>query len=277
MAAYCEKYDPNNPGMCEVFNRIYNTIETVEGTGIASNVVAACGENMARYLGYGAKIAKTKKSRLVLVELDEARYHRISGELKKLKSTSSPRNYSTDKVYANVVDRAQIMLGNILTYESLPGIKIPRQARVEDLGLGCRFDKLIYKAIGRLDTQRELGGYNSKSGKRLLKAQILDGSRKRVGDQRCLRLLQQYVSILGAKLGGINGVLPSSREEDDLNDSYIFRNGRFIGDYFDKKSGHKCTVYKHYVDFVDPGRIVTMDLYTYTNGGSMLSCVLVYR
>ena len=277
MKLYCEKYDPNNPGMHEVFNRMYKTISIVDGYGISSNMVAACGEDFRRYLKYGAKVATTKKSRLVLVESNRSRCERISDGLTKLRRKMISRDYPLDTAYTNVLNRSQVVHGNIFTYESIPNIKISQAARVEDLGLGCRFDKLVYKAIGRLDTQRELWNCNKKSGKRLLKAQILDGSRKMVGDHRCFRLLQQYVALLGARLGGINGALPSSRFDDDLSDDYIFRNGRSLGIYTDKNSKHKCKVYKHEVEFLDPGRILTMDLYSYTNGGNMLSCLVIYR
>lgn len=265
---YCEKYDKYNPGMKEVFDRMYGAISD---HGIKSNMVAACGEDLVRYLTYAANAVTihTKKGQVILVEQNRARYNNLKSELEKLKYPIG--------IIGKAALRTTILHGNILTYEDIPGFPLKNPARIEDLGLGIRFDKLIRKAIGRLDTQRENYTVSRRSGKYFKKAQILDGSRKYVSDQRCFRLLQQYFSILDASLGGINGVLPSSRMSDEETSDFIFRCGKSLGIYEDNITGHKCRVFEHEVEFIDPGRIVDVKLYTYINGGSMLSCVVVYR
>jgi hypothetical protein len=272
---YCEKYSETNMGMVDVFGRIYERLGKLK---VNSNVVAVCGEDIYRYLYYAHDIARAPKARIIFVEKEMNRYKRLKGILKILKDAGPNAGLGCHLGIAPEIlcaaQKAIVLHGNILTYEDIPGYPLNKSARVEDLGLGIRFDKLINRAIGRLDTQKTL--YNLT----LKKVQILDGSRKRVNDQQCFRLLQQYFSILGADLSSINGVLPCSRWDDEdksAQENWIFRCGKDIGTYTDDITGHKCSVAEHKVEFLKPGHIIDTKLYTYTNGGSMLSCLVVYK
>jgi len=250
---YCEKYDPDNYGLKYVFNKFYKTMNEM---GIVSNVVASCGEDFDRYVKYALSIAKTASSRITFVENNANRFKRLKRKANKLG-----------------LDRLQILHGDITTYESLPGIKLKWPSRVEDLELGVRFDKLIYKVMPRLDLQRNAGGT---SGRYRLKAQIIGGARKYVSDDRAFRLLQQYFSLLGAKLAGINGHLPASRHDDNF-DSNVFFYGREIAKYTGKKLKWTYKVYEHETEFLDLGRIISVKLLSYTNGGNMLCCLVIYK
>ena len=253
--SYCNKYDPKGKGTKYVFDSIFKTIKDA---GFTSNVVAACGEDIDRYIDYGFSIATTSKSKVILVERDSARFHR-------LKAKADKKN----------LKRLQVVYGNIFTYEDIPGIRLKRASRVEDLGIGIRFDKLVNRAIGRLDQQQ---GSITGEGRYLLKAQILDGSRKWVSDTRAFRLLQQYFSLLDARLESINGWLPSSRWDDkDCYDDTIFRHGKELITYKDNLRACKCKVYKHDVEFNEMGRIIQVKLFSSINGGSMLTCLVIYR
>lgn len=258
---YCEKYDVYNPGMIVVFNKIYSEIFK---QGTKSNMVAACGEDWYRYLKYATQIVSPPKAKLVLVERDLSRYRRIK---KGLARTRKNMNTFLEPDLHKTLKKTKVLHGDILTYESIPGIPIKGPSRIEDIGLGCRFDKLIYRALGRIDSQQKGYAWNAKSGRYFKKAQILDGSRRKMKDGECFELLHLYFSMLGAKLQYINR----------RSMGHIFRYGKDLGTYSDPITKHTCRVYEHALEFYKIGRIVSVKIYTYTNGGSMLSCLVVYR
>jgi hypothetical protein len=250
---YCEKYDHENPGTEYVFDDFYDTLYEI---GMKSNLVAACGENIGRYIGYADKIAGHSSAKIVFMENDKERHARLQ--------TCFDELFSDHIIYK----RTQILLGDIFTYDSAQDIILKKASRLEDLGIGIRYDKLMPWAMARLGRQLTGTGSHNK-----FKAQMIDGSRKRVSEESCIMWLQMYLNVIGAELKSINGIPVKNADA-----YWIFRNGEQVATYVDELNKNRtCRVYSHSVKFKRTGRLVMLKLFSYINGGSMFSSLLVYR
>lgn len=246
-AGYCNKYDPYNDGTRFVFGYFYTLLNNL---GVKSNVVAVCGENIEEYIKYAFTIATTNKSRIYFVEKDFRRYKRLIRKAKNMK-------------------RLKVLYGNVLTYEDLPGCHLKFSARVEDMGIGLRFDKMVYRMIGRLDEQKQ----QNQDGCRALKykAQIFDGSRRYVSNKKAFASLQEYLKVVGSEIKSINGFHANSK-----NIKSMFAKGTQVLRFINKKGKISC-VRGHHVKFKKRGKIVDFRLFTHTNGSSMITSILVYK
>jgi hypothetical protein len=120
--------------------------------------------------------------------------------------------------------------------------------------------------------KRQLTGTGSHNK---FKAQMIDGSRMRVSDCKSILLQQAYLGVIDAELESINGIPVEDAKDESL---HIFQRGECVATYEDKlRHNFTCNVYSHTLTFRRTGRLELMKLFTYINGGSMLSSLLVYR
>ena len=253
---YCNKYCPNNKGTRLVFDIIYNKI--LPAYGISGNFYATPGENIEAYLNYATYILRLGNSKAVFVENDLRRFNRLK---KRLKKSTHP-----------TASKIEIVYGNIMNHEGIINLsKASKATRIEDYGLGLGVAPLLRMLIPQLDRQRNLTSVHHETGKRLLKTQIFDASMRPISSDNCVKLLNQYLDVINTKIVSINGQKPGRLDN-------LFRAGKIVKTYVDKKRPHQVQkVRKHMVKLADNKREPELHLYTYCNGGYMLTGVLVYR
>jgi hypothetical protein len=254
---YADKYDPNCIAMIVVFNYIYKIM--VDKYGIISNMVGVSGESIGRYIRDYIPNVVGIRCKAAIMENDSSRAQRLK---KNLNSHSS-----------KVAKRTKVISGNIITYQDHPVVKdfMKTPARFLDLGLGIGILALTKMAKLMLFQQQKVRKYDLK------KMVILDASRRAVSDQNQVQMLNDFLIEIDQKITTINGVDVSSTSsfmKGQLKGLNIFKRGQPFNEVKDEKNQPQ----RHIVTLTgNEKREAKLTLFTYRNGGDMLTVVLQYK
>lgn len=231
-------YHEHNEGLIYATDWFYNKLVK---KGTKSSLLACCGKDVHRYERYIDMICTPHKAVGYIMENNKDTYNLIKEQV------------SNKKV--------KLKYGDVFNFENTFSKNHP--VRVEDIGLGIGIQDMLVLAAGRLCKQKKI------TNKRI-KAQILCGSLRRTSHDTTVEMLKLYISVMKTRILSINNI-------NIKEGGRVLQFGAPVKYYEDPITKWKCQLIKHRVELSHNKRDISMDVFTYMNGGHMLQLMTTFK